>query len=65
MNQYNVLGRIGEGAHGYVMKGTNKITGAEVALKKLTIKNLDEGIPINVMREISSLRVLNSEYVRM
>lgn len=63
MNQYTVLGRIGEGAHGYVMKGVNKFTGSEVALKKLMIKNLDEGIPVNVMREIASLRVLNSDYV--
>ncbi|KAF2897270.1 hypothetical protein ILUMI_08910 [Ignelater luminosus] len=63
MNQYTVLGRIGEGAHGYVMKGVNKFTGTEVALKKLIIKNLDEGIPVNVMREIASLQVLNSDYI--
>ncbi|KAF5308191.1 hypothetical protein FQR65_LT06371 [Abscondita terminalis] len=62
MNKYHVVGRIGEGAHGYVMKGINKFTGVEVALKKLVIKHLDEGIPINIMREICSLRVLSSDY---
>ncbi|KAK5647738.1 hypothetical protein RI129_002630 [Pyrocoelia pectoralis] len=63
MNKYRVLGRIGEGAHGYVMKGIDKVTGLEVALKKLIIRNLDEGIPTNIMREIASLRVLNSVYI--
>lgn len=63
MNKYHVVGRVGEGAHGYVMKGVNKFTGTEVALKKLVIKHLDEGIPTNVMREISSLKVLSSDYI--
>ncbi|KAF5303645.1 hypothetical protein FQA39_LY09892 [Lamprigera yunnana] len=63
MNKYHVIGKIGEGAHGYVMKGLNKLTGTEVALKKLIIKHLDEGIPTNIMREIYSLKVLSSDYI--
>lgn len=63
MEQYKVLGRIGEGAHGYVMHGVNKSTGINVALKKLIIKSLENGVPKHIMREINSLRVLNSEYV--
>lgn len=63
MNEYKILGRIGQGAHGYVMKGLHRTKNQEVALKKLIIKSLDEGIPKNIMREILALRVLKSEYV--
>lgn len=64
MDNYTVLGRIGQGAHGYVLKALNKASQNEVALKKIVIKNLDEGIPKNIMREITALRVLNSKFVR-
>lgn len=63
MNEYQILGRIGQGAHGYVMKGLHKTKNKEVALKKVIIKSLDEGIPKNIMREILALRVLKFEYV--
>lgn len=64
MNKYKILGRIGQGAHGCVMKGSNKETGETVAMKKLLVKNLDEGIPKHIFREICALRVLKSDYVR-
>lgn len=63
MNNYKVLGRIGQGAHGYVLKALNKTNGATAALKKICFKHLDEGIPKNVMREITALTVLNSKHV--
>lgn len=63
MDNYKVLGRVGQGAHGYVLKGINKTTDKVVALKKIIIKTLDEGIPKNIMREVTALRVLNSEHV--
>lgn len=63
MNNYKVLGRVGQGAHGYVLKGINNATDRVVALKKLIVKTLDEGIPKNIMREVTALRVLNSEHV--
>ncbi|KAK9702687.1 Protein kinase domain [Popillia japonica] len=63
MNEYQILGRIGQGAHGYVMKGLHKTKNKEVALKKVIIKSLDEGIPKNIMREILALRVLKFEYI--
>ena len=37
MEDYIVIGRIGEGAHGVVMKGRNKQTGSIVALKKVLL----------------------------
>lgn len=63
MNNYKILGRIGQGAHGYVLKALNEKNETVVALKKICFKNLDEGIPKNVMREITALTVLNSKHV--
>lgn len=63
MNQYKVKGHIGEGAHGYVMKAINLTTNQEVALKKLSLKSLNEGIPNNVLREIKALQQIDCEYV--
>ncbi|GLV40537.1 uncharacterized protein CBL_04338 [Carabus blaptoides fortunei] len=63
MNQYKVKGHIGEGAHGYVMKAINLITNQEVAIKKLSLKSLNEGIPNNVLREIKVLQQIDCEYV--
>lgn len=65
MNNYKILGRIGQGAHGYVVKATNRKTKATVALKKINFKRVSKGeIPKNVMREITALTVLSSKYVR-
>ena len=52
-----VLGRIGEGAHGIVMKGRHKKSGSIVALKKVLIKRLEDGIPETALREIKALQV--------
>ncbi|CAH0728330.1 unnamed protein product, partial [Brenthis ino] len=63
VTNYSVIGRIGEGAHGLVFKARHLPTGREVALKKILIKNLEDGIPINVMREIKALQLLRCKYV--
>lgn len=60
---YTVLGRIGEGAHGLVFKARHVPTGRVVALKKILIKNLEDGIPVNVMREIKALQLLRCKYI--
>ena len=57
MEDYVVLGRIGEGAHGIVMKGRHKKSGSIVALKKVLIKRLEDGIPETALREIKALQV--------
>ncbi|GIX84627.1 cyclin-dependent kinase 20 [Caerostris extrusa] len=63
MDQYSVIGRIGEGAHGIVLKAKNKITDAVVALKKIPLKHLDEGIPCVTLREIKALQQMNNENI--
>jgi cell cycle related kinase len=57
MDDYIVLGRIGEGAHGIVMKGRHKLSGQVVALKKVLLKRLEDGIPETALREIKALQV--------
>ena len=57
MEDYTVLGRIGEGAHGIVMRGRHKKSGSIVALKKVLLKRLEDGIPETALREIKALQV--------
>lgn len=63
MEQYSVEGRVGEGAHGLVLMAKHIPTGKEVALKKVLLKKLDEGIPNSVIREIKSLQEIDCKYV--
>ena len=57
MEDYLVIGRIGEGAHGVVMKGRHKQSERIVALKKVLLKRLEDGIPATALREIKALQV--------
>ena len=63
MDNYSVVGRIGEGAHGIVMKARHKCSGQTVALKKIPVKRLEDGISETTIREIRALQQLDSEYV--
>ncbi|XP_072847463.2 cyclin-dependent kinase 20 isoform X2 [Pogona vitticeps] len=56
MDQYSILGRIGEGAHGIVFKAKNIETGETVALKKVALRKLEDGIPNQALREIKALQ---------
>ncbi|XP_065427444.1 cyclin-dependent kinase 20-like isoform X5 [Chrysemys picta bellii] len=56
MDQYSILGRIGEGAHGIVFKAKNVETGETVALKKVALRRLEDGIPNQALREIKALQ---------
>uniref|UniRef100_A0A8C8SW25 Cyclin-dependent kinase 20 n=1 Tax=Pelusios castaneus TaxID=367368 RepID=A0A8C8SW25_9SAUR len=56
MDQYTILGRIGEGAHGIVFKAKNIETGETVALKKVALRRLEDGIPNQALREIKALQ---------
>lgn len=64
MDQYKVVGRIGEGAHGLVLRGQRLDNGQEVALKRVLLKKLEDGIPTTVIREIKALQEIDCEYVR-
>ena len=79
MEDYLVLGRVGEGAHGIVMKCRHKISGQVaaslkmyfsiippfqvVALKKVPLKRLEDGISEATIREIKALQQLESQFV--
>ncbi|XP_058499800.1 cyclin-dependent kinase 20 isoform X3 [Solea solea] len=56
MEQYSILGRIGEGAHGIVFKAKHIETGETVALKKVALRHLEDGIPNQALREIKALQ---------
>ncbi|XP_069330103.1 cyclin-dependent kinase 20 isoform X4 [Eulemur rufifrons] len=64
MDQYCILGRIGEGAHGIVFKAKHVETGEIVALKKVALRRLEDGIPNQALREIKALQEIeDSPYV--
>lgn len=63
MENYKLLGKIGKGAHGLVFKAQNQTSHKVVALKQINIVNITNGIPKNTMREICSLRALESRHV--
>uniref|UniRef100_A0A6Q2XCV3 Cyclin-dependent kinase 20 n=1 Tax=Esox lucius TaxID=8010 RepID=A0A6Q2XCV3_ESOLU len=64
MDQYSILGRIGEGAHGIVFKAKNIETGETVALKKVALRKLEDGIPNQALREIKALQEIeDNQYV--
>ncbi|KFM61378.1 hypothetical protein X975_15978, partial [Stegodyphus mimosarum] len=44
MENYTVIGRIGEGAHGIVLKAKHKASGSIAALKKIPLKNIENGV---------------------
>ncbi|CAB4065018.1 CCRK [Lepeophtheirus salmonis] len=57
MDNFTVLGRIGAGAHGIVMKARHKKSCKLVALKKLLIKRPNEGIPSATQKEKGRIRM--------
>ncbi|TRZ09633.1 hypothetical protein HGM15179_017466 [Zosterops borbonicus] len=60
MDQYIVLGRIGEGAHGVVFKAKHRETGELVALKKVPLRRPEDGVPPQTLREIKALREMEA-----
>ncbi|KAH9284611.1 Cyclin-dependent kinase 20 [Echinococcus granulosus] len=60
MDKYAVVSLIGEGAHGVVLKGRHKDSGELVALKKIPLRKLEEGIPHTAIREIKALQLMSS-----
>ncbi|KAI9145362.1 kinase-like domain-containing protein [Paraphysoderma sedebokerense] len=59
MEQYKVLSStLGEGAHGIVLKARHIQSGNIVALKKVPLKRIEDGLPNSVFREIKTLQHL-------
>ena len=58
MNKYEVLGIVGEGAYGVVLKCRNKETTEIVAIKKFKESDDDEILRKTTLREVKILRML-------
>ena len=58
MNKYEVLGVVGEGAYGVVLKCRNKETQSVVARKKFKESEDDDVVRKTTMREVKILRML-------
>lgn len=59
IDQYDLGVKLGQGTFGEVKKATHSLTGTEVALKKVTIHEEQDGVPITAIREIKLLKKLN------
>ncbi|KAK2628599.1 hypothetical protein QTJ16_001702 [Diplocarpon rosae] len=57
--EYEVLGKLGEGTFGEVLRARSKRTGSVVALKKILMHNEKDGFPITALREIKLLKLLS------
>ena len=55
MENYERGEKIGEGTYGIVYKALDKKDNVEVALKKLRLKSVAEGVSFTAYREIKSL----------
>ena len=58
MDKYTKLEKVGEGTYGMVYKAKNRETGEIVALKRIRLDSIDEGVPCTAIREISLLKEL-------
>lgn len=58
MDRYIITGKIGKGAQGVVLKAHDLEKEKNVALKKLFLKNIDNGISTSIIREIKILQQL-------
>jgi serine/threonine protein kinase len=56
IDRYEVVAQIGEGTYGKVFRGTDRVTGQHVALKKMTPHHEGEGFPRTETREIKTLK---------
>mmetsp|Transcript_12351 Transcript_12351/g.29005 ORF Transcript_12351/g.29005 Transcript_12351/m.29005 type:complete len:178 (+) Transcript_12351:40-573(+) len=63
MRRYAYQGRIGQGTYGVVYKATDVVTQTTVALKKIALLDVDEGVPSTAIREISLLKDLCHDHI--
>lgn len=59
MEEYELLGKIGEGTFGVVFRGRHVRTGDSVALKKIRLRNASDGLPKKLLREIQALQSID------
>jgi hypothetical protein len=63
MNKYEVVGVVGEGAYGVVLKCRDKNTGDVVAVKKFKESDEDAVVRKTTLREVKVLRSLKHENI--
>ncbi|XP_019647531.1 PREDICTED: probable cyclin-dependent kinase 9 isoform X1 [Branchiostoma belcheri] len=63
MNKYEVLGVVGEGAYGVVLKARHKETKEMVAIKKFKDGEDNEDVKRTTLRELKVLRMLKNENI--
>lgn len=63
MNKYEVLGIVGEGAYGVVLKCRHKETNETLAIKKFKESDSDEVIRKTSMREVKILKMIKHQNV--
>ena len=63
MNKYEVLGVVGEGAYGVVLKCRNKENSESVAIKKFKESEDDEIVRKTTLREVKILRMLKHKNI--
>lgn len=63
MEQFKIMSKIGEGAHGVVLKAKFIETGEVVALKKVPLRRIEDGIPNTILREIKALQTIDHQNV--
>jgi cyclin-dependent kinase-like len=63
MNKYDIIGVVGEGAYGVVLKCKNKENGEIVAIKKFKDSDEDEFIKKTTLREVKILRMLKQNNI--
>jgi len=59
MNKYEVLGIVGEGAYGVVLRCRNKEKNDTVAIKKFKESEEDEVVRKTTLREVKILRMVS------
>ncbi|MCO5577405.1 hypothetical protein L7F22_031237 [Adiantum nelumboides] len=59
MDNFEKLGKVGEGTYGKVYRALDRRTGRLVAMKKTRLEINEEGVPSTTLREISLLQTLS------